>query len=80
MWGMYYATVYVVWPQDGYLTTYRQARRTEEPTNTNRRERSMALMTVHALTYTQTRAHAMTEAYTIADTHTYTVARDSKEK
>lgn len=40
----------------------------------------MALMTVHALTYTQTRAHAMTEAYTIADTHTYTVARDSKEK
>lgn len=30
----------------------------------------MALMTVHALTYTQT--HATTEAYTIVDTHTHT--------
>ncbi len=31
----------------------------------------MVLMTVHALTYTETRAHAMTETYTTADTHVH---------
>ena len=76
MWGMYCAAVYVVWPQDGYLTTYRQTRCSEEPTNANRGKWNMVLMTVRALTYTQARVRAMT--HTLLYTQAHVIAKKSR--